>query len=286
MNWYFMQGDERKGPVNLEGLKELLDDGTISSSTPVWNKGLGNEWVKVADVPALAGPSLPVSDPEVKAAFEKGLRKREEAEAGERRTRLFKMAAAAAVLAVAVSAVASHMNGKARRSLGIDAANPIVAMGILEQRLLSEYKMQKTDITSFDHFSKSYPAIVQYSNAQREKEPHVSNKGVFTVALDDKGAVMAVACNFPSPGLHGPNLNDRSIASIFMEELWAAHGGKAEGRLMSNHGEVMPALGPSCGYANVPADAVCNILDAGPVRCIWSEYGPNTRYSLVYWEVK
>ena len=70
-----------------------------------------------------------------------------------------------------------------------------------------------------------------------------------------------------------------------MNDMWLAHGG-AEERKYLRHQEVLSEMGGSCGFANVPADAVVDVLETDKMRCVWAVFNPNTRSSLVYFEVK
>jgi len=50
--WYYMQRDQRHGPIDLDALKKAAAAGTISWQTPVWRPGLAR-WTAAADVSEL-----------------------------------------------------------------------------------------------------------------------------------------------------------------------------------------------------------------------------------------
>lgn len=43
MEWYYVEGKKQKGPVDANGFKALVDSGTITEKTLVWNKTM-KEW--------------------------------------------------------------------------------------------------------------------------------------------------------------------------------------------------------------------------------------------------
>lgn len=51
-NWYYEENGNRKGPVDSKTLKQLADNGTIESTTPVWREGM-KDWVKAGSVKGL-----------------------------------------------------------------------------------------------------------------------------------------------------------------------------------------------------------------------------------------
>jgi hypothetical protein len=53
--WFRLQGTERRGPVGLDEMRELVLEGTVVPRTWVWADGMG-DWMRVADVPALVPP--------------------------------------------------------------------------------------------------------------------------------------------------------------------------------------------------------------------------------------
>lgn len=42
MNWYYAEGDDRKGPVSSETLNQLVASGTVRDETLVWREGLAD----------------------------------------------------------------------------------------------------------------------------------------------------------------------------------------------------------------------------------------------------
>src|SRR5688500_14670870 len=63
--WFYAQGDQRLGPVELDALVELIVTGQLPAATLVWRHGLG-EWMAAGKVPEIAGhlpPPLPGAAP-------------------------------------------------------------------------------------------------------------------------------------------------------------------------------------------------------------------------------
>ena len=52
INWYYVQGSERVGPVGLEALKDLFTKKEINIESYVWRKGFQN-WERIKDVTEL-----------------------------------------------------------------------------------------------------------------------------------------------------------------------------------------------------------------------------------------
>ena len=48
MKWYYAVGDRRVGPLDEHVMRQLAEQGTISSSTLVWHEGL-TDWIAAAD---------------------------------------------------------------------------------------------------------------------------------------------------------------------------------------------------------------------------------------------
>jgi len=53
--WYRLEGTERRGPVGLAEMRELVLEGTLQPRSWVWADGMP-DWMRVADVPALVPP--------------------------------------------------------------------------------------------------------------------------------------------------------------------------------------------------------------------------------------
>lgn len=51
-NWWYVEGSDRKGPVEEEALKGLLDSGILNSDSYIWTKGFEN-WIKFNEVDEL-----------------------------------------------------------------------------------------------------------------------------------------------------------------------------------------------------------------------------------------
>ena len=53
MDWFYIDGGERRGPVSETGLSELIRSGKIGSATLVWREGW-SDWRKLGDANAVA----------------------------------------------------------------------------------------------------------------------------------------------------------------------------------------------------------------------------------------
>lgn len=53
--WFHLQGTERRGPVGIEEMRELVLEGTLVPRSWVWSDGMP-DWMRVEDVPALVPP--------------------------------------------------------------------------------------------------------------------------------------------------------------------------------------------------------------------------------------
>jgi hypothetical protein len=53
--WFHLEGTERRGPVGLDEMRELVLEGTLVPRSWVWADGM-DDWMRVADVPALVPP--------------------------------------------------------------------------------------------------------------------------------------------------------------------------------------------------------------------------------------
>ena len=69
VNWYYVQGSERVGPVGIETLRELFHQGVLNLESYIWKKGFQN-WERLKDVseldfskPATASERTPVIAP-------------------------------------------------------------------------------------------------------------------------------------------------------------------------------------------------------------------------------
>jgi hypothetical protein len=53
--WFHLLGGERRGPVGLEEVRELVLEGSLEPESWVWADGM-QDWMHVKDVPALVPP--------------------------------------------------------------------------------------------------------------------------------------------------------------------------------------------------------------------------------------
>lgn len=57
--WYVLVAGEQRGPLNVESINAMLDDGTVDSRSFVWKQGM-EDWARISEVPELqrsVGPS-------------------------------------------------------------------------------------------------------------------------------------------------------------------------------------------------------------------------------------
>ena len=54
MQWYYITEGGQQGPVSLDEIKKLINDGILSLSDYVWNETMGTEWQQVSSVPELS----------------------------------------------------------------------------------------------------------------------------------------------------------------------------------------------------------------------------------------
>ncbi len=70
--WYYVQNNDRQGPVTEDALKKLLHDGPLTDQSYIWRKGFDN-WKKAGEVdefksvftPASVNDDIPVLAPEM-----------------------------------------------------------------------------------------------------------------------------------------------------------------------------------------------------------------------------
>ena len=53
--WFHLEGTERRGPVGIEDMREMVLEGTLAPESWVWADGMP-DWLHVRDVPALVPP--------------------------------------------------------------------------------------------------------------------------------------------------------------------------------------------------------------------------------------
>lgn len=54
MQWYYARGNDRKGPVEEEQIRELITLNVITAEDLVWNESMGEQWLPVSEVPVFA----------------------------------------------------------------------------------------------------------------------------------------------------------------------------------------------------------------------------------------
>lgn len=52
--WYYVEGGERRGPIDHGTLTRQLETGALPADTLVWRDGMG-DWVPASNTPELAG---------------------------------------------------------------------------------------------------------------------------------------------------------------------------------------------------------------------------------------
>ena len=66
--WYFAQSNIRKGPVSVEEIRSLIEEGSITQSALVWKQGMDN-WLPITEtelrdlLPTDLPPPIPVDIP-------------------------------------------------------------------------------------------------------------------------------------------------------------------------------------------------------------------------------
>ena len=53
MNWYYVRGGSRNGPIDDDALKRLIAVGELKPNDLVWNDTMGSKWVEAFTVPGL-----------------------------------------------------------------------------------------------------------------------------------------------------------------------------------------------------------------------------------------
>ena len=53
--WYHLQGEDQRGPVDLDAIRRLVVDGEIDPDTYVWADGMP-DWLPASRVPAVTPP--------------------------------------------------------------------------------------------------------------------------------------------------------------------------------------------------------------------------------------
>jgi uncharacterized membrane protein len=53
MNWYYVVKGQQQGPVTVDAIQGLIQDGTLVPSDYVWNEQMGSAWKRITEVPEL-----------------------------------------------------------------------------------------------------------------------------------------------------------------------------------------------------------------------------------------
>ncbi|MBN1674347.1 MAG: DUF4339 domain-containing protein [Kiritimatiellae bacterium] len=57
--WHYVQGNEKRGPISLDEIRQLIEAGTLVARSHVWHKSFGAHWRKVQDIPELSKGAAP-----------------------------------------------------------------------------------------------------------------------------------------------------------------------------------------------------------------------------------
>jgi hypothetical protein len=286
MDWYYTRNGERTGPVERETIKALLGDGTLSKDALVWNAGMGQAWAKISDVPALAGPQTAPDDPKAKQEFLQKMEERKALVARQRRANIRYALIAVAVAVLLVFGVVAFVRSKPLRQWGISPKTPLGTLAKLETRMIGEYQMEKESLSECADLRLSATRMFRYSKPKCPLGEYVGDGGQITLRVGDNGSVDALFSTFASPGQRGYLIMNRSLASIFMNELWRAHSGAAERKYQPRDAAVPAAIREVCGLVNMPDDGSYAVIEKPGMRCLWIEHGPDTVSTIVYMEAK
>lgn len=58
MNWYYVRGGQRQGPVDEDTLRSLIAAGSLKAHDLVWNETMGDQWAAASSVPGLFTPPV------------------------------------------------------------------------------------------------------------------------------------------------------------------------------------------------------------------------------------
>ena len=63
MNWYYVRGGQRNGPVDEEAMRRLISVGELKPNDLVWNENMGKEWKEAFMVPGLLASAQQMATP-------------------------------------------------------------------------------------------------------------------------------------------------------------------------------------------------------------------------------
>ncbi len=70
MNWYYVRGGQRNGPVDEETIRRLISVGELKRNDLVWNEGMGDQWMEAFLVPGLLVSSDRLGAPSATQSYE------------------------------------------------------------------------------------------------------------------------------------------------------------------------------------------------------------------------
>lgn len=70
MNWYYVRGGQRVGPVDEEAIRRLISVGELKPNDLVWNENMGKEWKEAFLVPGLLASAQQLASPFASHSYE------------------------------------------------------------------------------------------------------------------------------------------------------------------------------------------------------------------------
>ena len=282
MDWYYMLKGERKGPADLDELRKLIDDGTLTHDDRVWNQAMGDQWSKIADVVVLAGVKQDLESAAAKEDFAQKMEERRQAEAREGARKKRTLAIAVVVIAAAVAGITYTVKTKDARRWGVSKDHPLGTVEKFEKVLLDHYKMEEGRVTAHPLLVKVSPSEVRYKNPQAGRGEHVTAAGSITFSRDDSGKITRIVTDFPSPGVRGMQLLNASVISLLTKDLWILHTGEEDpSRQLQD--KMPPDLKDKFGVKDLPP-ASWTVFEKDGVRGVWFEFSPFGAMSLMVLE--
>lgn len=69
MNWYYVRGGQRNGPVDEEAIRRLIAVGELRPNDLVWNESMGDKWVESFLVPGLLASTDRLGSPSATRSY-------------------------------------------------------------------------------------------------------------------------------------------------------------------------------------------------------------------------